>query len=253
MSMARVAFYTDIITDLATVSVVSGGEAVNFPITAVWDREADVVFKATATTSVIHAVFGTPVTLVGCALIGHNLTGGSAALTNAAGLNQAFTIPSLPEDRIPLDPWIDFTDDPNDTSTTWTLTMNGDGVNPALGEWLLVATWRDCPIMFDPSPQENDLHPTILQTTEAGIQRGFWLSTRSRTLNGEVRDSTGRAFAQSLKRSSAGQTYPFLTIWDTDENDAFYGRLAAIDSTERVLYDWARVPLSIVECVKGIL
>lgn len=241
---------SDLLQDGATVSVTAGTEDTAYPKTNLQDRVAHTVAKLTGTSGTFRATFGAAKTLQAVAFINTNAT--AIQLTNGAGLNQAVTIPTTPEDGLFLDPWIDLRGLANTSSTQWNVALTGPA-GVALGELLLVQTLRTLKVNWDPTPEEQEGHDAIVHRTEYGVKLKLGLGVRNRSFSGTTHRDTARALTLSLARDAHGQLRNFLLIVDDAVNDARYVDLATDLRIRRTAPDIAEVPLVFDEQQKGWL
>lgn len=250
MSRALYCRPSDILTDAATVSVTSGATAAAYPVANISDRKAHSVAKSSGTSITYRAVFGGSKTLQGVVLVNTDAT--AVTLSNAAGLSVSIAIPSTPEDGLHLDPWIDLRDVANTSSATWNIALTGpSGV--ALGEWLLIETWRDLPILWD-ALQEGETHGTILHVTDYGVRLKLGLGVRQRVVTGRTIHDSFRASLVALQRDAEGPRSAFALILDQAQNDALYVDLTDdTRSVNRIHPRASNIPLAFIEQQKGWL
>lgn len=240
---------SDNLATVATISVTAGAADASYPATNVNDGKSHSVVRSTGTSITLRATFGASKTLEAVALINTNATG--ATLTNGAGLNESITIPTTPEDGLPLDPWIDLRGLANTGSTTWDIALTGpSGVG--LGELLLIETLRDLPLQY--GLKQRDLHRCSLQETDYGVRLKYSMGVRRRSVaGGAILTETLRAALLSLQRDAFGPYSEFLLIPDADVNDALCVDLTA--ETLEVLRDYplmSRIALEFTEAQKGL-
>lgn len=240
---------SDIITDSATISLSAGSAAAAFPLTNVYDRKAHTVFKSTGNTCTINAVFGGAVTLQGIALIHHNLT--AVTVTNTAGFSTTVAIPTTPLDGLRLDPWKTFIGLSNATDDDWSVALTGSGATCALGELVLVQTWRELRIRWGVS--EDETHRAIIQPTDYGVRNKYGMGVRQRLVSGLGFLEADRADFLALQRDARGPLKNFLLIFDDQVNDALYVDLD-VPTRTYTMDDLGitNVPLRFHEAQKGL-
>jgi hypothetical protein len=248
--MAYYCLPSDLLQDGATITVTAGTEDTAYPRTNLQDRIAHTVSKFTGSSGTFRATFGGAKTLQAVAFINTNAT--AIQLTNGAGLNQAVSIPSTPEDGLFLDPWIDLRALANTSSTQWNVALTGPA-GVALGELLLVQTLRTLKINWDPTPEEAESHPAIVHRTEYGVKLKYGLGVRVRAFSGTTHRDTAQALTLSLARGAEGTRRNFLLVVDESVNDARYVDLATDLRIRRTAPGIAEVPLSFDEQQKGWL
>lgn len=209
---------SDIVTAGATVSVIAGAAAAAYPVGNLTDRRAHTVARSTGTTISYRAVFGAAKTIQAVALINTNAT--AATLTNTAGLSQAITIPTTPPDGLPLDPWKDLRAASSPTSTTWSLALTGP-TGVALGEWLLVETLREIPLLWRGLDQ-TEAHGTIQRQTDYGVRLSLGLGVRQRVVEGSLIHETFRPSLLALQRDAEGPRRPFLLVLEPAQPECLY-------------------------------
>lgn len=211
---------SDIITDGGSGFAWQAGVAdPNYPIANAKDRLSHTVAKVTGTTGTIRTTFASAKTLQAVAVINTNAT--AIQLTNGAGLNQAISIPSTPEDGLRLDPWIDLRSLGLTSSTQWDLAFTA-GTAVAVGEVLLVQTLRTLRILWDETPEEHQSHGIRKYETEYGVKLKHGMGVRTRAVEGTALRDTLRDDILSLSRDASGELENFLLILDSDLNDAMY-------------------------------
>jgi hypothetical protein len=252
MASAPVSLYcrpSDIITDSATVTLSAGTAAAAFPLTNAYDRKAHTVFKSTANTCTIRALFGGNVTLQGIALIHHNLT--AVTVTNTAGFNTTVSIPTTPQDGLRLDPWKTFIGLANSTGSDWSVALTGSGSICALGELCLVQTWRTLRIRYGVS--EDETHGAIIQPTDYGVRNKYGMGVRQRLIKAQGFFESDRADFLALQRDARGPLKNFVLIFDETANDALFVDLDVPTRTYTMDHmGVTNVPLHFHEQQKGL-
>ncbi len=246
--MALYCLPSDLLQDGATISVTAGTEDTAYPKTQLQDRLSHTVSKVTGTTGTFRATFGGAKTLQAVACINTNAT--AIQLTNGAGLNQAITIPTTPEDGRQLDPWIDLRALALTSSTTWNVALTGPA-GVTLGELLLVQTLRTLKINWEPTPEESEGHQAIVHPTEYGVKLKYGFGVRNRRFAGTTHRDTARALMLSLARDARGELRNFLLIVDDAVNDARYVDFATDLQIGRTAPEIASVSLIFDEQQKG--
>lgn len=241
---------SDILTDAATVSVVAGATATDYPVANISDRKAHSVAKSTGTGITYRAVFGVAKSIDAVALINTNAT--AVQLTNSAGLNVAIPIPTTPEDGLNIDPWIDLRAVANTSSTTWNIALTGP-TGVALGEWLLVDTLRSIPVLWK-GLEEEERHATIVHETDYGVRLRLGLGVRQRIKRGRLVRESFRPDLLSLRRDARGVLRSCLLLIDPSQNDALYGDLTTDTQTvERIFKTASGADVAFTEQQKGWL
>lgn len=217
--MSLIARPSDLVHDEPTWSIAAGAINALYPQSNLHDRLAHTVARASGTTITHRATFGGAQTLQAIALIHTDAT--AVQITNGAGLNQAMSIPTEPQDGLPLDPWIDLRLLANTSSTQWNIALTGpSGVG--VGEILLVETLREIQILLQPAPEEREAHGSIRHRTDYGVFLKFGFGVRQRAVRGSRMGETARSEILALQRDARGGLRNFLLIIDDDRNDALY-------------------------------
>lgn len=209
---------SDILTDAATVTVTTSATAAGYPVANISDRLAHTVAKSVGTTITYQAVFSGAKTLQAVALVNTNAT--AVTLTNGAGLSQALTIPTTPEDGLPLDPWIDLRGLGSTSSTTWTIALTGP-TGVALGDWLLIQTLHTMPIRWI-GLEETEAHRAIVHETDYGVRLKLGLGVRQRAVQGNVVLESFRASLLALQRDAEGPRRSFLLVMNDADHEGLY-------------------------------
>jgi hypothetical protein len=219
--MALYSRYGDLLSG-DTVSITAGSEDADFPKENITDFLSRTVGKFTGATGTYRRTFGAPVAPEAAIFLNTNAT--AIQLTNGAGLNEAVTIPSTPEDDLRLDPWIDLRGLPNGSSTTWNAALTA-GSAAALGEFILVSSLRSLDVLFTPSPTEEESHPVIHHETDADVDLFYGIGVRTRRGTLSTRGVSGRATFLSLQRAQRGRLRPWIFIPNEALNDALFVHL----------------------------
>ena len=216
MSNALIARASDHVEASGTASVTAGAAQTEFPVTNINDGKSYSVCRSTGTTISVRLTFGAAQALQAVAVINTNAT--ALQLTNGAGLNVAIAVPTVPEDGLPLDPWIDLRGLALTSSTTWTLALTGpSGVG--LGEFVLVATLRDLDFLMGSVRAPED-HPSIRHETDYGVAINYGMGVRRRQFSGTVMKRTLESDTLSLGRDLRGSLKNALLIPDDTVNNA---------------------------------
>jgi hypothetical protein len=219
--MALYSKYSDLLSG-DTVSITAGSEDADFPKENITDFLSRTVGKFTGATGTYRRTFGAPVAPEAAIFLNTNAT--AIQLTNGAGLSEAVTIPSAPEDGLRLDPWIDLRGLANGTSTTWNAALTA-GSAAALGEFILVSALRELEVLFTPSPSEDEWHPDIHHETDGGVDLLYGIGVRARSGTLSVRGTGVRAALLSLQRAQMGRVRPWIFIPNESLNDAMFVHL----------------------------
>lgn len=208
-------------SDTPTPSAVAwqtGTPDANYPIANVKDRRADTVAKVTGS-GTVRITYGSAKALQGIVLVNTNAT--AAVVTNGSGLNQAFTIPSMPLDALPIDPWLDLRSIllATRTSTQWDIALTGPGPT-FLGEAVMVQTWRVVPLLWGLT--EYETHRGGILTTDYGVRRKWTKGVRQRAVSGRIIAEENRAELIALMRDAHGPIKNFPLILEETVNDALY-------------------------------
>lgn len=210
-----------------TISVTAGSEDANYPRANVIDLVSHTVGKFTGTSGTYRRTFGGAVSVQAAVFVNTNAT--AIQLTNNAGLNEAVSIPTTPDDGHPLDPWIDLRQVANTTATQWNAALTGPaGVR--LGEFLLIATIRTLYALWQPTTIEDEAHPVVHNETDYAVDLDYSMGVRVRRGELTAREEDGRAAFLALERAQLGRQRPWVLIPNDALNDALLVKLAT-DST----------------------
>jgi hypothetical protein len=221
--------YSDLLAG-DTVSIVAGSEDADYPKEQVADLDRNYlslkVAKFTGTSGTFRRTFGGNQSPRAAVFI--NTTATAITLSNGAGLSEAITIPSTPEDSLRLDPWIDLAGKANLASTQWNAALTG-AAGVGLGEFVLAAQLRELLALWQPQPIEAESHPGFHYETDGEVDLDYGKALRVRRGYLTARDEDGRAALLALHRAQQGRLYPFLLIPNAHVNDAM---LVKFDSDE---------------------
>lgn len=222
----------------------------NYPVAQSWDRRADTLAKVTGANGTLRITYGSAKALQGIVLVNTNAS--AAVVTNPSGLNVAFTIPSVPLDTLPLDPWLDLRSVllATRTAAQWDIALTGPGPT-GIGEAVMVETWRTVPLLWGLTEQET--HRAGILTTDYGVRRKWTKGVRQRLVTGKIIAEEDRAELIALMRDAHGPVKNFPLILDDTVNDALWVDLTVEDqSWDRVAplaSDWT---LTFTEQQKGL-
>lgn len=222
--------YGDILTG-DTVTVTAGTENSAYPKEQIIDLKSRSMGRFTGTSGTYRRTFGGTTTPAAAIFLNTNAT--AIQLTNNSGLNQAVTIPSTPEDGLPIDPWIDLRGLANVAGTQFNAALTGPA-GVGLGEFLLVSSLRTLYALWTQA-LEDERHPGIHHETDAGVALDYGFGIRARRGRLTFRDEDGRAQFLSLERSQRGRLRPWVLIPNHALNDAML-----------VLFDQDGVQLQVV-------
>jgi len=214
--MALYALYSDLLSG-DTVTITAGSEDTEYPKENVSDRLSRTVGKFTGTTGTYRRTFSGSKTAQAAVFLNTNAT--AIQLTNAAGLNQAISIPATPEDSRHLDPWIDLRAVANNASTTWNAALTGPA-GVALGDFILIENLREMEVLFEPSPAEGESHPVIHHETDYDADLFYGKGVRTRRGLVSARNVAARATFLALERAQRGRLRPWIFIPNEALNDA---------------------------------
>lgn len=173
-------------------------------------------------TVTITLTFGSAVTADTFALPVSNLAGSVLTLTNGAGLSQAITLPTIPDNRIPLTAVKSFS---SSSSTTWNLVISGNAANVILGGGLWLGAKRTLDRNFRYEFHEIGEQPGPEVTNEYGVDYTPNLRTLVRRLQCEfAATATGRAQLKAWFED--GRKRPCFFWPDPSVNDAYIGKWA---------------------------
>ena len=199
--------------------------------------------------------FPSSVTLVGAALIYHNLDAGlDVSLDPTAGTPIDFTIPAAWENGWWPSPWMEFA---AQSATTWTLSINAaNSVAPQVGRLLLYESGGIQTFSTDVrfGEVEAEDQGQIEHVTEAGVETLYELWGPRRSFSGDLGllDSEATEL-QTLYRTARNRIQPWLLIPDAAVNDAW---LVRFDNT-----NWERTrsnpnfnsfPFRVTELSRGL-
>lgn len=249
----------DNVVQSATPSLTVGTANAAFPLTNIDDIDPGVVFKATTGTATIRFTFGGATVLVAIAMFNHNLHGLTPTWTNNGGMaTQNFPVPTVPEDLLGINPWLDLRGVAGTSATQWNLVISGAPNAVAIGDIALLTALRDLKVPWQYKHKEH--HPTIIHRTEKEKRLIFPHSVRTRMFSGEAIRFEDRAAVRSLRRSAQGAYKPWVFIPDSAVNDALLVQFADDDTGEET-YEYVdparttgivRMPVSLEEVQSGL-
>lgn len=253
---------SDNVAGNATISVQTGTADTDYPMTNLVDGNPAKPGKLTTTTGRIVFDFGSAQTLQLVALIHTNLDAGltvkiQANATDAWGspsLDTAITIPTLPLDDYPLNPWLDLSGSVH-TYRYWAIHVSGTNTNPvAIGEVWMQATKRELSPNLLWGYAEAEARPTVEHRTTYGVSTVYPLGPRLRTVVGRVKATVaGAADLLALERDAKHRANPFLFILHPDQNDALYVRWAGGSFAQRYEFTSIRpIDVAFEETSRGL-
>jgi hypothetical protein len=207
-----------------TWSVTSGAANAAYPVANLGDTRPDKPFKATGTSVTVRGTFGASTTLVGIVIVNHNLAGATATLTSGSGLNQSLTIPdNRGGQSFAVIKDFSSADSGQRTSTTFDVAITGGLLgNIAMGEILLISTWRDLLWMYGLS-----VHPkrhVVRQRTFGASLLQYNKRIVQYELRGICRRQDQEAELRALELETQGEVFPWLIVREPGGNnqDAYY-------------------------------
>jgi hypothetical protein len=227
---------SDDVTANATITVQAGTEDSDYPATNLADTNPAKPAKLTTTTGRWVFDFGSAQTIQLVALIHHNLDAGltvkvQANATDSWGspsLDTAITIPTLPEDSYPLNPWLDLSGSVHNYRY-WAIYVSGtNSAAVAIGKVCLIATKRSLTRNIQWGSAEREERPAVEHRTVYGVSTVYTLGPRLRAVTGMIRaNQTALSELLALERDADHRGTPFLFILDPAVNDALYVRWAS--------------------------
>lgn len=228
---------SDNVAGNATITAQSGTADSDYPLTNLVDDNPAKPGKLTTTTGRIMFDFGSAQNIDLVALIHTNLTAGlsvkiQANATDSWGapsIDQAITIPAVPDDGYPLNPWLDLTGISPRSYRYWAIQIAGtNSAAAAIGEVWMQATKRSLTRNIQWGAVEMEEHPAVEHRTTYGVSTVYSLGPRMRTVAGMIRaNQTALAELIALERDAHHRGSPFLFILDPAVNDALYVRWAS--------------------------
>ena len=208
----------------ATWSVTSGAAASGYPASNLGNRNPAKPFKATGTSVTVRATFGAAQTLVGVALINHNLAGAaSVAIQSGTGLNQAIAVAANSGGQC-TNPVLDFSSASSGqrTSTTFDIVIS-TGVlgNIAIGEVLLLTSIRDLAWLWGLTFRPKRVVKRAGKTA-GGTALQYNKRIRVRIVSAKVDAQTEEAAMRTLEEESQGEVFPWFLWPDRTVNEALY-------------------------------
>src|SRR5512139_4104440 len=203
---------SDNVAPNATISVVTGTEDTTYPAANLATLNPAKPAKLTTTTGRWVFDFTTAQQVDVVALIHTNLDAGltvkvQANATNvwtSPSLDLAITIPALPEDSYPLNPWLDLTTTAVRSFRYWAIFISGTNTNPvAIGEVWLQATKRELDRGILLGMEETERRPAVVHTTDYGVATVYPLGPRLRSISGTIpADALSSADLLALERDA---------------------------------------------------
>ena len=215
--------YTDLLLP-TSVDVTAGTEDAAYPKTNIYNRKSYSVGRFTGTSGTYRQNFSASKTAQAAVFFNTNAT--AIQLTNAAGLNEAITIPTTPDDGLTIDAWIDLRDLGNTSSDAWSAALTGP-TGVGIGEWILLETLRSIEVLFEPVPTESEQHAVSHQETDYGVDLDYSLGVRQRSWELSARGNDARDIFMALERAQKGRFYPFVIIPNEALNDALFVKLSS--------------------------
>lgn len=227
---------SDNVAGNATITAQSGTVDTDYPLSNLVDDNPAKPGKLTTTTGRIMFDFGSAQTIQLIALIHTNLTAGLTVKIQAnatdswatPSVDLAITIPTVPDDDYPLNPWLDLSGAAY-SYRYWAIYISGTNASPvAIGEVWMQATKRSFTRNILWGCQEMEVHPAVEHATTYGVSTVYSLGPRMRAVRGSVRaNQTAAAELLALERDAQHRGLPFLFILDPAVNDALYVRWAS--------------------------
>ncbi len=127
---------SDNVSPNATVTITSGTGNAEYPPENLVDLRPDLPAKLTGTSGTFRFTWSGNQVIVGIVVANHNLAGATVTLSNAAGVNQALTVPAY-SGRQSVSFWRDLRDDwtlAQRTDDVWDLAITGAATPVAVGE-----------------------------------------------------------------------------------------------------------------------
>lgn len=227
---------TDDVGGNATITAQTGTADADYPLTNLVDTNPAKPGKLTTTTGRIMFDFGSARSIDLVALIHTNLTAGlsvkvQANATDSWGapsIDQAITIPTVPADSYPLNPFLDLTGISPRSYRYWAIFVSGtNSAAVAIGKVCLIATKRSFTRNIQWGCEEMEVRPTVEHQTTYGVSTVYPLGPRMRYVGGMVRaNQTAAAELLALERSAKHRATPFLFVLDPAVNDALFVRWA---------------------------
>lgn len=244
--LGKVALPGDDVVWTAAVSMSNQNAA--YPATNIKTADPALVAKSTTTSTAITINCGSNVTPVAIALINTNAT--TAVITNAAGLNQAITIPAVQLDGQRVHGWKSLVGLANVTDDIFTVTISVPSGVVWIGRIALVLAVQTVNWAYGPTFGVSRPGNTIIQTRlgsvmvhDAGIRTRFAEFTF--TLDEDM------AMWRALEQSAKGPVLPFLFIPFADTNDSWWVRLPDGFKAQFVEPGYTDVPLRFEELSSG--
>jgi hypothetical protein len=201
----------------------------------------------------IEAIFASSVTASLLAIPVSNLDAGSAILRlqNAAGLDIAVPIPTMPDTGIPKTAILDFSAQSNRTSYAWQLQITSNTANVVLGGavWL-GASIRSLNRNFMWGYEEREERHGLDQTNDYGTR--YLVNHRTNTRMVECDFNARDAGMEQLRLwHQDGRREPSVFWIDPSVNDAYLGVWDGDFSVSHAYVNSRRIRLPFVELAKG--
>lgn len=193
-----------------------------FPVTRAQSDNPAQLAKATTNATVVTVNCGGNVTPVGVAIINSNAT--SASISNAAGLNQAITIPALDAEGQRVHAWKDLTGLASRTDDIFDITLSRPSGILTFGRLVLVVAWKDVNWPAKGPAFDVQRPGTRSMITDLGTEVIHYAGIRTRSAEATFDLAEDAAMWRSLDQSGQGSNRPFLLIPDITVNDAWWVR-----------------------------
>ncbi|MGE3175924.1 MAG: hypothetical protein AB7O32_00525 [Vicinamibacterales bacterium] len=220
VQVGKLALPGDDLVWTATVSMTD--EDADYPATNVQHWNPARLAKATASSTTVTIDCSGNVTPVAVALINTNAT--SAAISNAAGLNQAITIPALEADGQRIHGWQSLIGLSNVTDDIFDIDLSRPSGVVTIGRIALVVQVYD--VNWVPGHVVGIDRPgNVALRTRLGTVIVHDAGIRVRSVDATFDLAEDAPVWRGLERSAKGEALPFLFIPDDTQNDAWWVRL----------------------------
>jgi hypothetical protein len=168
---------------------------------------------------IVHHNFATTATV--------RLQGHTANSWASPTLDVVITIPAAYPDRFPVNVWVDlktlFPLATNRTFQYWRLAVSANTAPLFVGEWLLLATYRDLGIRnISWGSQRALLRPAILHETDLLVRHTYDYGTTVRRVEVDLEPTTATVTEiDQWWRDAQGIVRPFVIVPAKDESDAW--------------------------------
>jgi hypothetical protein len=217
---------TEDVAPNATVTVTSGTANAEYPAANLVNRNPAKPGKATGVAITYRFTWSGNQIIRAIAIINHNLDGATVTLSNAAGVNQALTIPDNTTGLYPhcVNPWRDLSEDwtvGQRTDDIWDLAITGGALgNVAIGEVCFLTDLNELHLIW--GAKLSPSHLNITHKTFGGSSLKYNKRILINGAAGRVDLDTDRDLMSQLDHESAGTIVPFVFIPHEDENEAWY-------------------------------